>query len=162
MVSGHTGNVVPRKGLRVRAPCPPLLVEKNHKQAENALFTGFSAFFVGFYQRPKPVGPEGHAGTRRDPRERFHILRDALHWTPAHFWGVWWHWTVAGGTPGTDRGGGVAGSSGRRSKATSQLLLSGAFTTGSRGSATSKRSSYRLTLLSSLPGVASRLLRWHD
>jgi hypothetical protein len=24
MVSGHTGNVVPRKGLRVRAPCPPL------------------------------------------------------------------------------------------------------------------------------------------
>ena len=24
MVSGHTGNVVPRKGLRVRVPCPPL------------------------------------------------------------------------------------------------------------------------------------------
>ena len=24
MVSGHTGNVVPRKGLWVRAPCPPL------------------------------------------------------------------------------------------------------------------------------------------
>ncbi len=28
MVSGHTGNVVPRKGLRVRAPCPPLLQNK--------------------------------------------------------------------------------------------------------------------------------------
>ena len=25
MASGHTGNVVPRKGLRVRVPCPPLL-----------------------------------------------------------------------------------------------------------------------------------------
>src|SRR5262245_60624191 len=25
LVSGHTGNVVPRKGLRVRVPCPPLL-----------------------------------------------------------------------------------------------------------------------------------------
>ena len=24
MASGHTGNVVPRKGLRVRVPCPPL------------------------------------------------------------------------------------------------------------------------------------------
>ena len=24
MASGHTGNVVPRKGLRVRIPCPPL------------------------------------------------------------------------------------------------------------------------------------------
>lgn len=24
MASGHTGNVVPRKGLRVRLPCPPL------------------------------------------------------------------------------------------------------------------------------------------
>jgi hypothetical protein len=28
MVSGHTGNVVPRKGLRVRAPCPPLDIKK--------------------------------------------------------------------------------------------------------------------------------------
>ena len=25
MASGHTGNVVPRKGLRVRLPCPPLV-----------------------------------------------------------------------------------------------------------------------------------------
>ena len=25
MASGHTGNVVPRKGLRVRIPCPPLI-----------------------------------------------------------------------------------------------------------------------------------------
>jgi hypothetical protein len=24
MASGHTGNVVPRKGLRVRVSCPPL------------------------------------------------------------------------------------------------------------------------------------------
>jgi hypothetical protein len=41
MVSGHTGNVVLRKELRVRAPCPPL-VEKNHKKAGNALFHGLS------------------------------------------------------------------------------------------------------------------------
>jgi hypothetical protein len=27
MASGHTGNVVPRKGLRVRVSCPPLLKE---------------------------------------------------------------------------------------------------------------------------------------
>ena len=26
MASGHTGNVVPRKGLRVRISCPPLSV----------------------------------------------------------------------------------------------------------------------------------------
>ncbi len=27
MASGYTGNVVPRKGLRVRVSCPPLLKE---------------------------------------------------------------------------------------------------------------------------------------
>ena len=27
MVSGHTGNVVPGNRLRVRAPCPPLVLK---------------------------------------------------------------------------------------------------------------------------------------
>lgn len=27
MASGHIGNVMPRKGLRVRLPCPPLSLE---------------------------------------------------------------------------------------------------------------------------------------
>lgn len=27
MASGHTGNVVPRKGLRVRISCPPLWID---------------------------------------------------------------------------------------------------------------------------------------
>ena len=30
MASGHTGNVVPRKGLRVRISCPPL---NRHQEA---------------------------------------------------------------------------------------------------------------------------------
>ena len=34
MVSGHTGNVMPRKGLRVRAPCPPLIDEGVFASAE--------------------------------------------------------------------------------------------------------------------------------
>ncbi len=36
MASGHTGNVVPRKGLRVRVPCPPLFDgnELRHSSAE--------------------------------------------------------------------------------------------------------------------------------
>jgi hypothetical protein len=78
-----TGNVVPRKGLRVRAPCPPLS-EKNHKQAENALFTGFSAFFVGARQRRKPAGPEGQSGPPRDTEEQFRMLTVML----VHLWGI--------------------------------------------------------------------------
>ena len=38
MASGHTGNVVPRKGLWVRVPCPPLNERKSPTTSCGALF----------------------------------------------------------------------------------------------------------------------------
>jgi hypothetical protein len=64
MVSGHTGNVVLRKELRVRAPCPPLSA-KNPKQAENALLHGL----FGLLCWVSPTLTAGrYKGTSRDTK----------------------------------------------------------------------------------------------
>ena len=61
MVSGHTGNVVPRKGLRVRAPCPPLVTsaysERVSVDSSTGAFSHFWADFWGVLPKvlPKPL-----------------------------------------------------------------------------------------------------------
>jgi hypothetical protein len=47
MVSGHTGNVVLRKELRVRAPCPPLFKSMFHIALRRA-----SPKWLATYDRP--------------------------------------------------------------------------------------------------------------
>ena len=46
MVSGFIGNEVPRKGLRVRVPCPPLK-KKGHFVFEGDLFSLTRQFATG-------------------------------------------------------------------------------------------------------------------
>ena len=60
MASGHTGNVVPRKGLRVRIPCPPLSVTaysaRGSVDSSAEPFSSFLAYFGGVLPKvlPKP------------------------------------------------------------------------------------------------------------
>lgn len=43
MASGFIGNEVPRKGLRVRAPCPPLRNHRAHFRATRVIVREISA-----------------------------------------------------------------------------------------------------------------------
>ena len=89
-VPSPTGNVVPRKGLRVRAPCPPLS-EENHKQAENALFHGL--FGLLCWVSPMPTTRQCE-GTARDTKRPKGTISYTAGCTDILL-GVWWNRTVA-------------------------------------------------------------------